>query len=218
MDETQLHAAYRFGDLHPALRLLVEAQSAIAEESDEAGIEDSIGGTFLEEEIPTPMRADALDRALEEVRATEIDDLKGQRSAARAASEILISLEGVPDPLMDLAINAAAGRGWRKPAPHVQRLELMRDGPLSAELIRVKAGTGVPPHGHGGMEYTLCLSGLFKQQGRTYGRGDMVIAGGGDVHAPQAEPGEDVLVFAVTEAPLRYRGLVGLAQKIFRFR
>lgn len=218
MDETQLHAAYRAGDLHPALRLMVEAQDAVAGESAGFGIEDSIGGAFLEEEIPAAMRADALSRALDEVRATEIEDVQDNRKAARAAAEILDSLKGVPHPLMDLAINAAAGRGWRKPAPHVQRLELMRDGPLSAELIRVKAGTGVPAHGHGGTEYTLCLSGLFKQQGRTYGRGDMVIAGGGDIHAPEAEPGEDVLVFAVTEAPLRYRGLVGLAQKILRFR
>lgn len=218
MDEIQLHAAYRSGDLHPALRLLVETQSAIAGEVDVFGIDDSVGGAFLEEETPAPMRSDALSRALEEVRATDIEGGDGSRAAARAASEILTTLEGVPDPLMDLAINAAAERGWRKPAPHVQRLELMRDGPLSAELIRVKAGTGVPAHGHAGMEYTLCLSGLFKQQGRTYGRGDMVIASGEDVHAPQAEPGEDVLVFAVTEAPLRYRGMIGLAQKVLRFR
>jgi len=213
-----LIAAKMAGKLHPALSLLVESQAFI---DDEAAREDyvaaTIGGAFLEAETPAAMREDALAEALNTVRGVPMEPAPRQR-AAKAAGQALADLRSVPDPILDLAIEAASTRGWRKPMKGVERLELMRDGDLSAELIRVKGGVGVPAHGHSGREYTLCLQGAFRQDGATYGRGDLVIADTDHVHTPHAEEGEDVLAFVVTEAPLKYRGAFGLLQRIFKFR
>jgi len=219
MDREELIAGYAAGTLHPALRMLVDCQSAIdAESARESAVAVAAGGAFLEQETPADLRSDALERALAKLDSVDMEPAAGERAAARGAGAALAELKGVPDPALDLAIEAASSRGWRRPMKGLQRLELMRDGRLTAELIRVEGGVGVPEHGHGGREYTLCLEGAFRQDGRTYGRGDLVIAGGETVHAPRAEPGEDVLVLAVTEAPLRYRGLTGLLQKILGFR
>lgn len=215
MSRDDLFAEYAAGTLHPALKLMVEAQTFLdAESARDDGLAAAIGGAHLEMETPAEMSPDALETALSRVRDS---DMSPPLDAARRASSDIATLAAVPDPLIDLAIDAAATRGWRSPMKGLRRLRLMQDGDLTAELIAVDAGVGVPPHGHTGREYTLCLKGKFKQGGKVYDRGDLIPADPSIVHAPKAEPGEDVLVFAVTEGPLRYQGVIGLAQKILRF-
>ena len=216
MNRDQMTADYAAGVLHPALRLMVEAQDTIdGELARDSEIAAAAGGAWLESENPAPMKDNALDTALSSIRETPMDSAA---RAARQAGQRLAELAAVPEPILDHAIEAASGRGWKSPMKGVRRLELMRDGDLTAELIHVKSGVSVPAHGHSGREYTLCLQGEFLQDGKVYGRGDMVIADGETVHAPRADGEEDVLVYAVTEAPLKYRGVAGLLQKILGFR
>lgn len=67
----------------------------------------------------------------------------------------------------------------------------------------------MPAHGHGGEEHTLVLCGAFSDHGGHYAAGDVALADAGVTHRPKADPGEDCICLAVTDAPLRFKGPAG---------
>lgn len=78
---------------------------------------------------------------------------------------------------------------------------------VTARLLRIPAGRPVPRHGHRGLELTLVLRGAFRDETGRYGPGDFEEADETVSHQPHAEPGEDCICLAVTDAPLRFRSL-----------
>jgi putative transcriptional regulator len=59
------------------------------------------------------------------------------------------------------------------------------------------------------MEMTLLLAGGFSDETGHYLRGDVALADPSVDHRPVADPGEDCLCLAVTDAPLRLTGRFG---------
>ena len=80
-----------------------------------------------------------------------------------------------------------------------------RDGYMT-KLIRVRAGRSVPQHTHEGDELTLILRGAFTDSTGRYARGDLSIANDSVDHRPVADPFEDCLCLAVTNAPIKLSG------------
>lgn len=78
---------------------------------------------------------------------------------------------------------------------------------VTARLLRIPAGRPVPWHGHRGLELTLVLRGAFCDATGRYGPGDFEEADEALSHQPHADPGEDCICLAVTDAPLRFRSL-----------
>lgn len=75
------------------------------------------------------------------------------------------------------------------------------------------AGKGVPRHTHAGIEFTLVLSGVFGDENGRFLPGDIQMTDPTVTHRPRAEPGDVCVVLAVTDAPLRLTGLLGLIQR-----
>ena len=75
-------------------------------------------------------------------------------------------------------------------------------------LLFIPAGTTVPDHSHGGMELTLVLKGAFSDEQDRFARGDIEIASEDVQHTPIADISEDCICLAVTDAPLKFKGLL----------
>ncbi len=73
----------------------------------------------------------------------------------------------------------------------------------------------MPNHTHGGNEMTLVLAGGFSDDTGHYERGDVSIADDELVHTPVADPGEDCICLAVTDAPLKLTGPIGRIVNLF---
>ena len=84
----------------------------------------------------------------------------------------------------------------------------MRTGDPGFEfsLLRIRAGGFIPTHRHRGTEMTLVLQGGFSDATGTYHRGDFLMRGSEDEHAPRALDDEDCICLAVLDAPLRFTG------------
>jgi len=82
----------------------------------------------------------------------------------------------------------------------------------TARLLYIPAGTAMPDHGHRGLELTLVLQGAFQDDEGYFARGDIEIADADLHHTPVADITQDCICLAVTDAPLRLKGLARLAQ------
>ena len=80
---------------------------------------------------------------------------------------------------------------------------------MPSRLMRIKSGTAMPTHTHEGCELTLVLAGGFSDENGHFLRGDVAEADPSVTHQPVADPGEDCLCLAVTDAPLRLTGAFG---------
>lgn len=86
---------------------------------------------------------------------------------------------------------------------------------ISVRLLRIPAGKPVPEHTHGGRELTLVLKGSFSDANGRFGPGDFEETDETIDHQPVADPGEDCICLAVTDAPLKFKSrLVRMIQPI----
>ena len=97
---------------------------------------------------------------------------------------------------------------WKKLGGGVSQCIIDMDREGSARLLHIPAGKPVPEHSHGGLELTLVLQGGFSDETGHFDIGDVEVADGELEHIPTADPGEDCICLAATDAPLRFSGLV----------
>jgi putative transcriptional regulator len=112
------------------------------------------------------------------------------------------------------ALRAYLGRDledapWRALLPGVRQQIVEHGEHGEAVFYRIRGGRKMPTHTHEGTEITLVLQGAFSDATGRYARGDVAVADEDLDHRPVAEPGEDCICFAVTDAPLRLTGPVG---------
>lgn len=178
---------------------------------------EAMGGCLLEDLTP----ADVDDRAFETLMArvsagdgAEVADPAGTRrpeTAARQRKPLL------PEPLRSYAGADADSLPWQRLGLGAYQIVLQTGTPgVTARLLRIPAGRPVPEHSHKGLELTLVLAGAFDDCTGHYGRGDFQEADDDLFHQPHAVAGEDCICLAVTEAPLRFKGLAArLIQPLF---
>ena len=82
------------------------------------------------------------------------------------------------------------------------------DNDISVRLLRIPAGKPVPEHTHGGRELTLVLKGSFSDISGRFGPGDFEETDELVDHQPIADPGEDCICLAVTDAPLKFKSRI----------
>ena len=207
------------GALDPGTELLVETCAAIKTDvAAEVADYEVIGGSLLESIEPAALKDGALDSVLA---------LIDQDEAAPASSDVHPpspktakwehDLAKLPQPLRQCAEEGLGRSSWRLMGRGIRGLDLSfldPDRKGTIELYRIEPGCSVPRHGHEGNELTLVISGAFRDENGRYGPGD-IAAGGEDVmHQPVAETGEVCLALAVTNAPLKMTGALGLVQRI----
>jgi putative transcriptional regulator len=105
---------------------------------------------------------------------------------------------------------------WRSLGPGIQHCVLAEDkyGAV-ARLLRIAPGRSVFDHGHSGNEMTLVLQGSYRAGGVQFRAGDVECADEDTNHRPVADPGQTCICLAVTDAPLRFRNLLGRVMQPF---
>jgi putative transcriptional regulator len=204
----QLLMGYAAGQLPEAFNLIVATHVSLCDECRaRLGSYDALGGAVIDEIEEVSMGEAALEAAL-----ARIDLLpQATRRAPLKASGIL------PAPLADYVGGDLAAIRWQRIGGGVKQAILPAGRDATARLLYIPGGVAVPDHGHKGMELTLVLQGAFADQNDRFGPGDIEIADQDVEHTPVALAGEACICLAVTDAPLRFRGMIPrLAQPLFR--
>jgi len=114
----------------------------------------------------------------------------------------------LPAPLRDYVGCGLSKVSWKKLTGAIDRIVLKECHEGRAQLMRIKAGSRMPEHGHTGPEYTLVLQGAYRDQGQLYRRGDVSCCSASTIHQPTAEATEDCICLVVTEGKTKPTGLL----------
>ena len=166
---------------------------------------EAVGGTLLDDEAGSAMSAGALDRALAAIGHPGEDTApvpEGLKSVPLAVRELAAEVARSPA--------HAASRG----SPSLTLMQAMAAKRETMELLRIEPGKAIATHAHDGIEYTLVLTGAFRDQRGVFAQGDLAISDARHTHRPVAEMGETCIAMIVTTAPLRFKGPLGLLQRV----
>ncbi|MDA7428303.1 ChrR family anti-sigma-E factor [Primorskyibacter aestuariivivens] len=205
----ELIMGYSAGTLPEAFNLAIATHVSMCDAC-RAAVEsyDAVGGTVLEQCETVEMSAQAL--------ADTLAMIKQDGPAAPVAATSSRAAD-VPAPLADYISGSLDDVKWKPVGMGVKQAILETSKEASARLLYIPAGTAVPDHGHNGTELTLVLRGAFFDEEDYFGPGDIEVATEADEHTPVADIGADCICLAVTDAPLKFRGLLPrLAQPFLR--
>ncbi|WP_370399194.1 ChrR family anti-sigma-E factor [Sulfitobacter sp. JB4-11] len=186
--------AYATGNLPEAFNLIIATHVSLCDEC-RAVVEscDAVGGSLLEETGAVPMCAESLERALAAL------DLPPPPRAKPTPGVL-------PAPLQAYVGGDLDAVHWRPIGMGVKQAILPTSPDASARLLHIPAGVAIPDHSHHGNELTLVLQGAFADEEDRFARGDLEVADGDVTHTPKADPNEDCICLAVTDAPLNFKG------------
>lgn len=207
-----LLVAYAAGTLDEAPSVVVATHLALcpACRTEVARLE-AIGGALLEDAAPAALRADRLD----ELMACLDDAAAVEEPASRPAPAPTPPCLVLPEPLRSYVGRDLAAVPWKPLLRGVDLFEIPIPARTGAgartrtRLMRIRGGTAVPQHTHCGTELTLVLAGGFRDETGSFRRGDLAVTDQEIDHRPVADPGEDCICVAVTDAPLRLTGRLG---------
>lgn len=197
--------AYAAGGLDEATSLLVATHMALCPQCRRAlALAEEIGGALMMTDEEAEVADTDLDAIFSRIDAGVIQARPAAKPAARRQSSYIL-----PQPLRDYVGGDAPDLKWRSLGGGVRHLPIdVSSSPAKARLLHIPAGAKVPDHGHRGLELTLVLAGSFYDEGAWFRRGDVEEADATIEHQPVAGPEEPCICLAVTDAPLRFRGLI----------
>lgn len=204
--------SYAAGTLDEASSLLVATHLALCPHCRARNASaDAVGGYLLETLPEAPVSSGMLDSVLSRVRNEGVTPAAPR--PPHVESEIVI-----PEPLRSYLGGDLPALNWQRMAPRVHQIQIeTRDRRAQARLLRFQCGTTVPAHSHGGRELTLILSGSLCDRDAIFQRGDIAETDEQTEHQPHAGEGQDCICLAVTDAPLRFKGVFArLLQPLFR--
>ncbi len=204
-----LMIGYAAGTLPEAVNLAVATHISLCDDC-RAAVDtyDAMGGSVMNGCDGVAMSSDSLNAALASIRAPESAPVAPPKPRRDAV---------LPAPLLDYVGGGLDAVKWSPVGMGVKQAILPTSKAATARLLYIPSGVGVPDHGHRGIELTLVLQGAFRDEEDVFARGDIEIATEADEHTPIAEIGEDCICLAVTDAPLKFRGLLPrIAQPFLR--
>ncbi|MEL6168848.1 MAG: ChrR family anti-sigma-E factor [Pseudomonadota bacterium] len=206
----ELLMGYAAGALPEAFNLVIATHISICDECrSRLASFDAVGGAVLEDCTEMAISDDSLAATMALIER----EVPGSAPIAvpSAMDDVL------PEPLRSYVAGGVEDIAWRPIGGGVRQAILETSGDATARLFHIPAGCAVPDHGHQGTEVTLVLQGAFADEDGRFARGDVEIADQDVHHTPVAEPGEDCICLAVTDAPLRFNAfLPRVAQRFIR--
>lgn len=207
---TALLTAAATGALSPAVSRILSAHATLCAHC-RAIMHDveTVGGSELASETGVGVDEGALESVLATI------DTEPQTSPAFPQT-----LAPIPTEVRDIIGSAFGNTAWYSGGPGLKILDLKLPETAAGEtfqVFRIEPGYGPPKHTHGGQEFTLVLTGAFKDETGLYATGDIAIGDERITHRPIAEPGEVCFALAVTTAPLKFTGPLGVLQRVLNF-
>ena len=193
--------AYSAGNLPEAFNLIIAAHVSLCDECRaRAESFDAVGGSLIDGLESQAVSDACLAGALDLIRKGPMQAPQPPRAIRR--DKVL------PQPLADYVGGSLDRVKWKPVGMGVKQAILPTSSEASARLLYIPAGTAIPDHGHKGMELTLVLQGAYQDADGYYARGDIEVAHEDFDHTPIADISEDCICLAVTDAPLRFKGLI----------
>lgn len=207
----ELLLSYAAGNLGEGFALLVASHAAMCGECrGRIAHAESIGGALLHAMEPTEISDSALSRLFERIDADRPETCRPRPASGN---------NEVPAPLRRFVPSSYDDLRWRRLGPGIRDIVLPADeavGIARSRLLRFAPGRATPSHSHHGQELTLVLKGAYSDGIGRFAAGDFQETDPSVHHQPRAEPGEDCICLVVTDAPLKFDGLVGrILQPIF---
>lgn len=194
--------AYSAGDLPEAVNLIVATHISLCDECRAAlGSYDAVGGAVLDTCDSVQMSNNSLNSVLDMIHAQD-NQVQDKPVLAKVQDDVL------PAPLIDYVGGGLDNVRWRSAGMGVKQAILPTSKDATARLLYIPAGTAIPDHGHHGLELTLVLQGAFQDEDGYFSRGDIEVADEDMNHTPVADISEDCICLAVTDAPLKFKGLM----------
>ena len=191
--------AYSAGQLSEAFNLVVATHISLC---DECRVTMSsfevLGGVLLESETVEDITAPDLQATMALIEATVP---AARVTAPRQPTE-------TPFPLSAYIGESLDAIKWKPVGMGVKQAILKTSAAATARLLYIPAGMAVPDHGHGGTELTLVLRGAYSDETAHFKRGDVEIADEDMHHTPVADTHSDCICLAVTDAPLKFSGVL----------
>jgi putative transcriptional regulator len=203
----RLLMAYSAGQLPEAFSLVVATHVSVCDECRvRLASFDAVGGAVVARTEGVAMREGSLEALM-----ARLDTLTPVSRPAPRPRSVL------PAPLYDYVGGDLDAVKWRPVGMGVRQAILPTEKGATVRLLHIPAGSPMPDHGHRGLEMTLVLRGAFRDEIDCFGPGDIEIADHDLEHTPVAEPGEDCICLAATDAPLKFSGFVPrIAQRFLR--
>jgi putative transcriptional regulator len=201
---------YATGAASEPIALMAASQAALNEQSRTTlrGL-DAVGGALLHELEPATIADSALDRALSQL---GVQELPAPQPGGTAVADTLL-----PPALRAYVPGGIDALPWRHRPGGLNEAELpCGDGKrYKVSLLRISAGRPIVHHTHQGEEMLLVLKGGFSDGRGHYVRGDVCYADDTVEHRPVADADGECLCLAITEAPIRVKGLLGFLLRPF---
>ncbi|MDB3928051.1 ChrR family anti-sigma-E factor [Paracoccaceae bacterium] len=191
--------AYSAGQLSEAFNLIVATHISMCDECRAAMSSfDALGGALLEDECLNGEPAPDLQATMALIKAESPPDRTLPPVQSTETPFPLVAYVG--DNLDDVK--------WKPVGMGVKQSILQTSAEATARLLYIPAGVAVPDHGHHGTELTLVLRGAYSDETDHFTRGDVEIAGEDLHHTPIADAHSDCICLAVTDAPLKFSGVL----------
>jgi len=165
---------------------------------------EAVGGAFLESVEPVEVGEDLLKAVM-----MRLDEPQ----PATPSRELSIDPETaavVPEPLLQYIGRGLAHLAWKGAGRMAEEARLpMTVKGLKAALMRLKPGAAMPVHTHRGSEFTLVLSGGYKDGDNQFLRGDFDFKDPSHEHRPIVDTDGPCLCLIVLDAPIKLTGGFG---------
>ncbi len=213
----KLLMAYSAGALPEAFSLVVATHISLCDECRaRLASYDAVGGAVLEDTPDVAMSSGSLAATMKLIRERAAADV-GPSPRAPEPTALGMTETVLPAPVREYVGGDIDAVRWRPLGGGVRQAILPTAKDARVRLLHIPAGVAVPDHGHRGTELTQVLRGAFRDEHDRFGPGDIEIATEDTHHTPVAEPGEDCICLAATDAPLRFNALLPrIAQPFFR--
>ena len=166
---------------------------------------ESLAGNFLSELDKGPFDDGLLGRTL-----AQIDELPPAAHDDPIAEKMPSGDPRLPQPLRGIISKPLQELAWKGIGGFHQTAVPSKVEGYVSRLMRIRGGTAMPRHSHGGLELTLVFAGGFSDENGHYLRGDVSAADPTVEHRPIADEGEDCLCLAVSETAPRLTGPLGV--------
>lgn len=201
--------AYAAGSLSEGWSLAVATHLSLCPQCRKRHAEaEAVGGALLEAIDATEVESNSLDAIM-----GRIDGLEPEEPDEKPRAADVDTL--YPEPLRSY-IGDTTEMNWKRLGSAQQIKVRTGDRSTTVRLLKIPGGQPMPEHGHRGLELTLVLSGSFSDKHGTFARGDVEAADEDVEHQPIATAGEDCICLAVTDAPLKLRGVAAILQPFLR--
>lgn len=194
---------YAAGNSPEAVSLVVATHLALCPECRaQVSAYEAVGGSLIDSVAPVAVGENALSAVLNRLEDAPVVSLP--------RADVPSADLRVPQPLRDYAGGDLDSLPWRRVVPGMEEVDIDTGSlGLRARLMRVAGGKTMPSHTHGGDEFTLVLTGAYRDASGRYERGDVQFADPEIDHQPVVESGEACVCLVVSDAPIRLTGRFG---------